>query len=111
MADDVIFLQPTDATIVVTEPDPEVLIIAGNGGSGPTGPQGPPGPSGGVPVIHVQSTPSAAWVINHNLGTLVHVTILNNANTVVDAEVIESTVNTVVINFNTAQTGTAIVSA
>ena len=87
--------------------DPEVIIIVGNGGSGPAG---PPGPPGGLPFIFTQSTPSSAWVINHNLGTLVHVTILNSSNVVVEGDVIESSINTVVVNFNTPQTGTAIVS-
>jgi|ERR1700742_2494047 len=107
MADDVIFLQPTDATIFVTEPDPEVLVIAGNGGSGPTGPQGPPG---GAAFIHVQSTPSAAWVITHNLGTLVHVTVLDTTNAQVEADVRETSVNVTTILFNVPTTGTAVIS-
>ena len=36
--------------------------------SGPPGPPGPPGSNGAaIAYVHTQVTPSASWVINHNL--------------------------------------------
>ena len=110
MSDDVLVLQSENSVLLLPVIDPQVLLLVGNGGSGPAGAPGPPGPPGGAQFIFTQVTPSGSWVINHNLGSLVHVTVLNTAGTIVDADVVETSINTVTISFNTPQAGTAVIS-
>jgi hypothetical protein len=43
---------------------------------GVQGPPGPPGPPGGAFFVHVQNSPSATWIINHNLGRRPGVSLL-----------------------------------
>jgi hypothetical protein len=63
-----IIMGPTSYDIEITLEPTQVTILA----NGTQGPQGPPGPSG-VAYIHTQSSPSASWIVNHNLGRVVGV--------------------------------------
>lgn len=75
-----LFLGPDGATTLYLHQqvggDEIITIHAGEqpgppGPSGPPGPDGPPGPQGDPGVVsyrHVQSSPSAVWTVNHNLG-------------------------------------------
>lgn len=91
-----------DVTVIDT---PEYVVI----NDGLPGPPGPPGPSGSK-FIYVQSTPTATWIVPHNLNGYVDVTILNAANTIVEADVVETDLNTATVMFSLPQSGIAIVS-
>jgi hypothetical protein len=52
--------------VTVSQPEPHVITI---GGEGPAGPPGAPGASGAASALIVdQPTPSDQWVIVHNFG-------------------------------------------
>lgn len=70
------------------------------------GPQGPPGPSG-VAYTHTQQTPSLTWTINHNLGIKPSVELLNTGSQEIEGDVVHTSSNQVVVNFNTAIAGGA----
>lgn len=91
----------TDVEVVETE-DQSTLVISD------CGIQGPPGPPGSY-YIHTQSTPSSAWVVNHNLGRLSQVTVFVPDFVEVETDVVHNTVNQVAITFATPQTGTALI--
>jgi len=122
MADDSLVVIQDDGTVLLIH-QPSVLVVQSDGGSGPPGPAGaagspgppgptgPPGPPGGAAFVYVQSTPASTWIINHNLGALVHVTLLNPFGVIVEGDVTEPSINTVTIAFNTPQAGTAVISA
>jgi hypothetical protein len=74
---------------------------------GVVGPPGPAGPGGNV-YEHVQSSPSAQWVVNHNLGVNTIVAVLSPGGLVVEADVAHQNINQVHVNFNQPQTGKAI---
>lgn len=109
MSDEVIVIGPTEASITLVETD-TVLIIQSNGGSGPAGPQGPPGTPGGSAFIYTQVSPAATWIITHNLNSFVHVTIMNVGGTIVDTDVVETSLNTTTVTFSQPQAGTAVIS-
>lgn len=58
-----ITIRPEVAKITVAPVESPKIIISNTGMQGPPGPQGPPGASGTDAFEHVQSTPSASWVI------------------------------------------------
>lgn len=78
---------------------------------GGVGPQGPPGPAGGASFVFTQVAPSASWIVAHNLNSLVNVTVLNSSNVIVEADVVETNLNTTTISFSTPQTGSALIGA
>lgn len=74
------------ATVVVVDDRREVVVAD-------CGTQGPPGPSGGgggSSYDYVRDTPAATWVIDHNLGHRVSVTLLDPAGVLVLAQVEQS---------------------
>ena len=73
---------------VIEDPDDVVAVPA----PGPQGPRGPIGPAGGVAYVHTQTTPSASWVIQHNLERYPGITV------VVDGEVVLADVYYIDIN-------------
>lgn len=74
---------------------------------GPPGPQGPPGSSGSDIYDHVQSSASATWTVNHNLGVKPDVEVRNTGGQVVGAEVVHVSVNQTIIYFSLPMTGSA----
>lgn len=68
-----------------------------------TGPQGPAG-SGSVHQ-YTQSTPSASWVIVHNLGRAVSAEVFLNTGEEVITDVINTSTSTLTINFASVQSG------
>ena len=72
-----------------------------------TGPQGPTGPAGGDPYIHTQSSPSASWIIIHNLGRIAHTVVLNSSNEELLADIVHSSINQLTVTFASPQTGAA----
>lgn len=96
-----------DTDVEVVRVDDEQFIVIADCGT--QGPPGPPGPPGGLWYVHTQSTPSSAWVVNHNLGRLSQVTVFVPDFVEVEADVVQNTVNQVAITFATPQSGTALI--
>lgn len=67
---------------------------------------GPPGPSG-AGYTHTQVGASTSWTINHNLGVRPNVDIANSGGQKVNADVLHTSLNQVVISFVTPTAGTA----
>lgn len=57
--------------------------------------------------VHTQTLASASWVVNHNLGKLPSVTIIDSANDEVFGEVKHNSVNQSTISFSAAFSGKA----
>jgi hypothetical protein len=57
--------------------------------------------------VYVQSSPSATWVINHNLNKYCSVTIVDSADNVVYGEVLYNSLNQVTLTFAGAFSGEA----
>jgi hypothetical protein len=69
---------------------------------------GPPGPPGAT-YVHNQSTPSASWVITHNLNLVRDPVIVLDGDTtaIVYADVTVNSLNQINISFDSAVTGKA----
>lgn len=75
------------------------------------GTQGAPGIPGGAFLDYVRSVPAASWVIDHNFGYRVHVTLLDDAGLYVLAEVLQQApFNQVTVTFPDPTTGSAHIS-
>ena len=59
----------------------------------------PTGSSSGVAYLHTQTSTSAAWVINHNLGLRPAVSIVDSGGSEIEADVMHTSVNQLVIRF------------
>jgi hypothetical protein len=48
----------------------QTVVVGPEGPPGPVGPQGQQGPPGSVGGVyrHIQGSPAAVWIVNHNLG-------------------------------------------
>lgn len=68
--------------------------------------QGPQGPAG-TGYIHTQVTPSATWIINHNLGFRPAVELLDTGGQEIDGEVAHPSINQAVVTLNPATAGLA----
>lgn len=99
--------QVTDIDIVQLV---QTVGLTSPGPQGPRGPTGPAGAAGGSVFEHVQSVPASTWTVQHNLGRFSHVTLLEDDGTEFEADVYQADINTVVIQFPSPHTGTAIVS-
>jgi hypothetical protein len=93
MADEIIVVQPIIPSITVSAP----------------GPQGPSGAAASVFYTHTQSTSSAVWTINHNLGGNPTAVVLDSAGTMCEGTFTYPSINQMVITFSSAFTGTAYV--
>ncbi|WP_371784686.1 hypothetical protein [Streptosporangium subroseum] len=76
------------------------------GPAGPTGPQGPPGNT----IAIVQSTPSASWVLTHNLGHKPQVSILDESGNVIHTDVTHFDTNRISVVFAQPQAGSALLT-
>lgn len=109
----------TLAVTVATEPALEITVtpavlgtvsvdIGGTGPQGPAGPAGAAGPAGpaGSFYLHTQSSASTTWAVNHNLGFQPIVNVRDAGSVVVDADVVHTSANQLIVTFITPQTGT-----
>jgi hypothetical protein len=80
------------------------------GPQGPPGPRGLPGAAGGSVFEFTQSTPAATWIIDHNLGRKVQVTIFDANGQVVYSDVTHGSVNQTTIYFASPVVGSALIS-
>lgn len=97
-------------------PTTQVELVGGTPGPpGTTGPPGPPGPQGAPGTatsqayVHVQSTPSVTWVIEHNLDIVPNVTVVDSSDRQVEGDVAYS-MGQVVVTFSAAFSGRAYLS-
>jgi hypothetical protein len=79
------------------------------------GPQGPAGTSGTsasdvvelVSHMHIQTTPSTTWTVNHNLNFYPNVTVFDSAGTQVEGSETHVNATTLTIAFSSAISGKA----
>ena len=57
------------------------------------------GSSSGIAFTHLQAVPNTAWTINHNLGMRPSVSILDTGGNEVEADVVHTNTNQLVIHF------------
>lgn len=94
-----------------------VQLVTGPAGAegpeGPAGPDGPPGADGapgGSAFVFTQASPSASWVIDHNQGRKLHVTIFDTGERVVYADVEHGSTDQATITFAVPVSGSAVLS-
>lgn len=106
---DRVVIRPEGARVVVRDQGAARRVVAVASSRVVVRAQGPTGPAGGgaSSYVHTQSTPSAAWNVNHGLGYRPSVELLDAAGTEIDAAVTHPNVNQTTVTFNTATTGTA----
>jgi len=68
------------------------------------------GPTPAAPITYTQSTPASTWIITHNLGRVVNVTLYNATGVQVESDVVASSSNVVTVTFASPQTGSALIS-
>lgn len=70
---------------------------------------GPPGQNGssGAGFTFYQNTPSETWLINHNLGFYPSVDLFNTGGMEILGEVVNTSVNQTIVNYNGAIAGSA----
>lgn len=123
-SEDVTELEVIDEEVTILSVGNDITEVITTGGIGPQGPPGadgadgaqgepgepgPPGPAGGT-YHHIQSSPSAVWTINHNLGFYPNVTIVDSAGSVVEGDVTYPNTNTMVLTFTGGFSGDAYLS-
>lgn len=88
------------------------VVVHGVGIQGARGLQGPAGAPGSQGAyVHEQSAPAATWIIPHNLGRLLHVTLFDTAGQVILTVVDQPPpYNTATLTFPTPAVGTAYLS-
>jgi hypothetical protein len=120
LSDPEIIIEEIDAVIEVVDPalgeevqaTIEVVyqdILIEDSRSGPQGPQGVAGPSGpgATTYTHQQTSPSAIWVITHNLGRHPAVDIVDSSGNVVIGEIRYNSDNQITVTFIAAFSGKA----
>ena len=110
MSDQIIVQQELQQVLVVSN-QPSVLI----GASGFQGPIGPPGPIGAAGIsggsfTFEQQTNSTSWSITHNLGYRPSVLAIDYGGNIIEGDIVHVNVNTVNLNFISAETGYAYLS-
>lgn len=105
-------VHPSNFALVDPPADPAQVTGSGNdvvvislGPKGPAGPTGPAGPDGRF-YTHEQTTPSASWTVQHDLGRYVSVDVYVDDHVgLADIEAID--LNTLSITFPSAVSGIA----
>jgi hypothetical protein len=101
-----IVVKETGNTVTVTEVAGSSTVVTEKGNSVTV-----TGVIGGVSLdanyVYVQTSPSATWVINHNLNKYCSVTVVDSADNVVFGEVLYNSLNQVTLTFSGAFSGEA----
>jgi hypothetical protein len=101
-----IVVKETGNTVTVTEVAGSSTVVTEKGNSVTV-----TGVIGGVSLdanfVYVQSSPSATWVINHNLNKYCSVTVVDSADNTVYGEVLYNSLNQVTLTFSGAFSGEA----
>jgi hypothetical protein len=58
--------------------------------------------------VHNQAIPSAAWIIEHNLGGYPSITVIDSANSQVEGDVVFDSTNQITVSFSSAFSGKAV---
>lgn len=79
---------------------------------GVSGPQGPAGTIdyGELGYVHDQMSASTTWSINHELGFVPNITVVDSAGTVVEGSYSYPNLNTVILSFSNSFAGKAYLS-
>lgn len=91
------------SSTVVTVPVTNTVTAITQGPQGPQGPQG----TAGAGYDFVQSSPSASWTINHNLGFKPSVDVYDSGSQQIQAEVSHTSINQTVILLTASTAGFA----
>jgi hypothetical protein len=101
-----IVVKETGNTVTVTEVAGSSTVVTEKGNSVTV-----TGVIGGVSLdanfVYVQSSPSATWVVNHNLNKYCSVTVVDSADNTVYGEVLYNSLNQVTLTFSGAFSGEA----
>ena len=101
-----IIVKETGNTVAVTEVAGSSTVVTEKGNSVTV-----TGVIGGVTLdanfVYVQASPSASWVINHNLNKYCSVTVVDSADNIVFGEVLYNSLNQVTLTFSGAFSGEA----
>jgi hypothetical protein len=93
--------EPCDLEIELEDPDYVIPVLQGGKGD-----PGPPGSAGGSRYTHTQSSPSASWVVNHNMGVYpAAVSVLSSGRVEVEATVTHNSLNQLTVSFAAPFTG------
>lgn len=119
MTDVVIVRDEVLVGTIIAEPETTRLVMAPGGlgppgpqgpaGVGSPGPQGPAGPTGGT-FTFTQANPSASWTISHGMGFNPAVSVVDSSERLVEGDVSYPDLNTVVVSFAGAFSGSAYLS-
>lgn len=92
-------------TVDVTQPLTSVVEVS----LGPSGPAGPIGPDGAAAdsFEFTQSVASGNWIVNHNLGRKVSLTLYTVGGSEIEAEVLHTSINQCIAYFAFPIAGTA----
>jgi len=101
-----IVVRETGNTVTVTEVSGSSTVVTEKGNSVTV-----TGVIGGVSLdanyVYVQSSPSATWVITHNLNKYCSVTVVDSADNIVFGDVLYNSLNQVTLTFAGAFSGKA----
>lgn len=93
---------------VTTSAAPGVVEVSHVGPQGPKGIKGDTGePGASLSYLHQQTTPSATWTMNHNLGFKPSVELLNSGGQEIEGDVVHTSDNQTIANFVIAISGSA----
>lgn len=111
MSAETIVISQQRMVVEVRDESPTIIPVAASGPQGPPGPQGLAGTPGGSAYEYVLNVASATWIINHNLGRRVHVSIFDGDGVLIYSDVDHSAdFNSTTITFSTPRTGSAVLS-
>jgi hypothetical protein len=101
-----IVVKETGNAVTVTEVAGSSTVVTEKGNSVTV-----TGVIGGVTLdanfVYAQTSPSASWVINHNLNKYCSVTVVDSADNIVFGEVLYNSLNQVTLTFSGAFSGEA----
>lgn len=101
-----IVVKETGNTVTVTEVQGSSIVANQKGNTVSV-----TGVIGGVSLdanyVYTQSSPSASWVVNHNLNKYCSVTVVDSADNIVVGEVLYNSLNQVTLTFAGAFSGKA----
>lgn len=100
---------PTSNVVVTTTLTNTVNIVTvgPQGPPGATGPTGPAGPPGASAFVFTQSTPATTWTINHNLGYLPSVELMDSGSQEIEGEITHPSINQTIVTLAPATAGIA----
>jgi hypothetical protein len=98
-------IKASDRQLVI---NPEINVVSVSA-PGPPGPPGATGSAAGEAIVYSQTTPAASWPIAHNLGRPVGTVIRLDNGEIVNTQVDQGDLNTVVLIFPAPTTGKALV--